>query len=255
MTATRPATPLAAPRPVATLALGAILLVLPALHAVAQTPAGCQLGTRTPHECTLSIQHPGDAHVTLPEDFTGTRSARSPLPYAGSAECPERFVVTIDGDGRWTRIRAKPGNFEVGRGFGPCDCANLEARVRVVALSPYTHCQGGCENCDDQKYCSNPKKCYMCSWTPVGLAAWPQAETSARGVWVPAGPLTGPAHCELHADLFRNSVGPSWKGANGVVAATVFDRRTGQQVPVVVEVRRSDQDPGVTGSGCPHCPN
>jgi hypothetical protein len=128
--------------------------------------------------------------------------------------------------------------------------------VLVRALSEISHCEGGCNGCDLFTYCSDPGLCEEgCNWTPIPLYHFPQRAKRATGVWVRASSHTGPAHCKLQLAFHRNSSSPSWAGKGAVVAAVVYDRRTGDRLPLVVGASYSEVDPAVLNGGCPNCPD
>lgn len=92
-------------------------------------------------------------------------------------------------------------------------------------------------------------------WTPVPLGSFPDETRKATGVWVAQSARTGPAHCKLQLEIFRNSSSPSWAGEGAVVAAVVYDKRTGDRIPLSVAARYSESDPAVLTGGCPNCPD
>lgn len=226
--------------------------------------AECRVGTQTQPACTLSVPSQSTAQLMLPEDYTGTRSVTSPATYAGIQTCPNRFVVQVEGEGKWSRLTIQPTRRPAPVGVVSeaaaakileCDCKNMAAEVVVRGLSKIAHCEGGCADCSLAEYCADPSRCHKCSWTPVPLGSFPDETMKATGVWVPQSPRTGPAHCELRLEVYRNSTSPSWAGDGAVVAAVVYDKRTGKTLPVVVAARYSELDPGVLSGGCPNCPN
>ncbi len=233
-----------------------LLLMMVTAGAVPAAPPPCTLGTKSVPSCSLSFSHPVSAELELPEGYTGVRSVTSSSTYAGTDSCPSRYLVEITGDGKWSRITIKPQGAAGTTELGPCDCANAEAKVRVLSVSEYSGCEGGCGDCSTAQYCADPGECYECSWTPMPLVSWPQAEVKAKGTWVPAGVFTGPAHCELQLHVYRNTPDRIWEGQGGVVAAAVYDKRTGAKYRFTVEARNSANDPAPLGGGaCPHCPD
>jgi hypothetical protein len=235
-----------------TISAGLLLMILTAGAAVAAPQ--CTLGTKSAPNCNLFLNSPVSAELELPVGYTGVRSLNGPSTYAGTSSCPSRYLVRLTGEGGWSRITIRPRGASGATELDPCDCANAEARVQVVSHSKYSGCEGGCADCSPQQFCADPGECYECSWTPVPFDTWPQAGVRATGTWVPAGLFTGPAHCELQVHVYRNTSSPIWKGNGGVVAAAVYDKRTGVKYPFTVEARNSANDPEPLGGGsCPHC--
>lgn len=242
----------------------AMLLVILAAGGEGDAWAKCKVGTQTQPVCTLSLPSPSNAQLTLPEEYTGTRGVTSPASYTGIPACPQRFVVEVNGEGKWSRLTIRPTrrpdprpgalSDTVAAASRECDCVNMEAEVVVRSWSKISHCEGGCIGCSLAEYCANPGQC-DCSWTPIPLNHFPHATKKATGIWVPQHPHAGPAHCELKLEVYRNSSSPSWAGAGGTVAAVVYDKRTGDTLPLSVAARYLVSDPAVLTGGCPNCPD
>jgi hypothetical protein len=250
--------------PIAAVAGIAALLVLAAGGESAAWAKCRVVGTKTQPACTLSVPSQYNAYLLLPAGYTGSRSVSSPATYAGIESCAQHFVVQVDGEGRWSRLTVQPPRQPVHPGpisaaqeeaIRECDCLNMEAEVTVRALSEISHCEGGCGDCSLADYCANPGACYECSWTPTPLGSFPHRTKTATGVWVAESARTGPAHCTLQVQFFRNSSSPSWAGKGAVVAAVVWDKRTGDLLPLSVSARYSESDPAVMTGGCPSCPD
>jgi len=251
-------------RRIAVAAAIAALLALLAAGGEGDAWAECTVGTMTKPACTLSVPSPSNASLTLRESYTRTPSVTSPAKYIGIQSCPQRFVVQVDGEGQWSRLTIQPTRRPAPSGalsaaaaaaIRECDCVNMEAEVVVRGLSEISHCEGGCADCSLAEYCANPGGCYQCSWTPTPLGHFPHETKKATGVWVAQGPRTGPAHCELQLKVYRNSSSPSWAGKGAVVAAVVYDKRTGDRIPLIVAARYLVSDPAVLTGGCPSCPD
>ena len=229
-------------------------LALAGAGALTAAPPLCTVGTKAPAACSLqlsALQGPVDAEIALPSGFTGMLSASSTSTYDGSASCPDRFMVRVSGDGQWTRLSVRPRTAP--STWDQCTCANMVAELHVIALAKHSYCEGGCADCSIAEFCADPGNCFQCSFTPLGLVSWPTERVKAVGVWVTASPLGGPAHCELRASAYRDTSSPAWSGKGGVVAAVVWDRRTGAKLPVIVEARNSANDPEIVNGGCPAC--
>jgi hypothetical protein len=244
-----PRTSAVAPAPARGL-LAVALLAAFASPAPAAPPPQCKAGTQALPACSLHLQGQANATITLPEDFVGTKTALSPSPYNGIADCTQRFLVRVDGD--WTRLALVPRKGSAGS-LDECTCKNMEASLQVLSYAEHSHCEGGCKGCTVAEFCAGNTHC-ECSFTPVGLGFWPVETRRATGVWLPASPLTGPAHCKLEVHVFRDTSSPAWKGDGAYIAAAVFDKRTGKRAPVIVEARNSKSDPDLPpGGGCPDC--
>jgi hypothetical protein len=228
--------------------------------------ARCSVGTHTLPACMLPIpnNYAPNAQLTLPWGYDDPLSVTSTATYAGIDPCPQRFVVLVDGEGDWSRLTITPTRRPVEPGAvseeieakkRECDCVNLEAEVLVRSLSEISHCDGGCSRCSLAEYCADPAECFGCSWTPVPLGHHPFVTKKATGIWVPESPRTGPAHCRLQVQFYRDTSNPSWSGDGGFVAAVVYDKRTGERFPLSVSARYSELDPAVLNGGCPNCGN